>query len=167
MNDVTDEPDAGSNQELGAELARRVAGDQRLRIEAQKTGVWSAELRGVDEDNARWIAEVIDAHGWPGAILVGTVGSQNAWLLVQHAPPELRERCLPLLKAAVDAGDAEMRNWAYLLDRVLVHRGEPQVYGTQYQQQGNEFAPSPIRDPDRVDDCEPSSAFRPSLSRRG
>jgi hypothetical protein len=33
----------------------------------------------------------------------------------------------------VARGDASPVDLAYLMDRVLMHRGEPQVYGTQYR----------------------------------
>jgi hypothetical protein len=55
-----------------------------------------------------------------------------AWLLAQHTPPDLQEHCLPLLEDAVSRDDASRRDLAYLMDRVLMHRGQPQVYGTQY-----------------------------------
>jgi hypothetical protein len=33
-------------------------------------------------------------------------GAHVAWLLAQHAPPDLQEECLPLLQDAVTRGDA-------------------------------------------------------------
>jgi hypothetical protein len=33
-------------------------------------------------------------------------GAHAAWLLGQHAPPDLQEECLPLLQDAVARGDA-------------------------------------------------------------
>jgi hypothetical protein len=64
-------------------------------------------------------------------------GAHAAWLLTQHAPQDVQEECLPRLQDAVARGDASPADLAYLTDRVLMHRGEPQIYGTQYRQVGD------------------------------
>lgn len=79
------------------------------------------------------IEEILVEYGWPTYDLVGEDGEDAAWLIVQHADldPDLQERGLELLAAAVDRGQASPGNLAYLYDRVAVGRGEPQRYGTQ------------------------------------
>jgi hypothetical protein len=85
--------------------------------------------------------------------LVGERASRAAWLLVQHADQDVgfQKRCLPILRAAVEAGQAEPAVLAYLTDRVRVAEDQPQVYGTQYQDKDGEFGPHPIEDPDHLD----------------
>lgn len=39
---------------------------------------------------------------------------------------------MPLLEDGVARGDASPRDLAYIMDRVLMHPGQPQIYGTQY-----------------------------------
>jgi hypothetical protein len=56
------------------------------------------------------------------------------------------------LEAAVDQGEAAKLNWAYLLDRVLTLKGEPQIFGTQFMYRDGELAPQTIKDPDTVDE---------------
>jgi hypothetical protein len=76
---------------------------------------------------------MIAEHGWPGRTEVGEDGAHLVWLLVQNAAasdPAFQRRCLDLLTAAVEAGEAARREWAYLTDRVLLAEGEPQEYGT-------------------------------------
>lgn len=83
-------------------------------------------------------------------------------LLVQHSDQELMEQALPLLESAVAAGEAEKVDWAYLLDRVLMWRGEPQVYGTQLKRIGDgplEF--HPIQDPASVDERRAGLGLEP------
>ena len=45
----------------------------------------TGRVRDEDRRNIAWMKEVVAKHGWPGKSLVGFVGAQNAWLLVQHA----------------------------------------------------------------------------------
>lgn len=118
------------NVELRAELLKRMERDQEVRrgmrpgLEEREEAKLIERLRKVDGDNTSWLRDVISTHGWPGITLVGEDGAHAAWLLVQHAPQNLQEQCLPLLERAVEQGEARKRDWAYLLDRVLMHRGE-------------------------------------------
>ena len=113
---------------LRAELLRRVEPDQA----ARKARDLDAML-AVDGANLPWLKDVIAGHGWPGESLVGTNGAHATWLLAQHADTDLvfQRQCLDLLAAAVEAGEATVIELAYLTDRVLLHEGQPQVYGTQ------------------------------------
>jgi hypothetical protein len=45
----------------------------------------AAQWQRVDQDNTRWLADVVSARGWPGWKLVGEDGAAAAWLLAQHA----------------------------------------------------------------------------------
>ena len=49
-----------------------------------------------------------------------------------HLPRRLAHLHCRTLEDAVAHGDASPRDLAYLMDRVLTHRGQPQIYGTQY-----------------------------------
>jgi hypothetical protein len=115
-------------------LARRDA-DQEARnafFDAAERGDvdWSPVAK-VDEDNLAFLEPLISAKGWPGSDLVGVDGAHACWLLVQHSPHHLRERWLPLMRAAVAAGLASERNLAFLQDRVNMHNNRRQQYGTQ------------------------------------
>ncbi len=41
-------------------------------------------------------------------------------------------QCLLLMEQAVSKGEASAKDYAYLLDRVRMNQGRPQVYGTQF-----------------------------------
>jgi hypothetical protein len=68
------------NEELRAELLRRVAADQEAR-RTLDTGAMAA----ADGENLRWLRQLIADVGWPGKSLVGEAGADAAWLLAQHA----------------------------------------------------------------------------------
>jgi len=136
------------NDELRAELLRRVAADQEARHALDAEAMAAA-----DGQNLSWLRQVIADVGWPGKSLVGEDGAQAAWLLAQHADsdPAFQRRCLDLLTAAAERGEATIVQQAYLTDRVLLHEGKPQEYGTQAIARDGRFEPRKLRDPDHVD----------------
>jgi hypothetical protein len=122
-----------------------------------------ADMNRVDNHNQIRLGEIFDQYGWPGWSLVSTDGSTAAWAVVQHADLDLgfQERGLALLRAAADAGDASKGDLAYLVDRVLVSKGEDQEYGTQWSSdEGGDPRPStPIRDEAHVDERRASAGL--------
>ena len=83
--------DAASNivlPELRAELLRRFERDQAAR-QAAISGGSPVQALAVDRDISRWLAGVLNEHGWPGWQLVGKDGASAAWLLAQHADEDL------------------------------------------------------------------------------
>ena len=146
------------DEELRAELIRRMRADQEARQS------WdSAAVAAADAANLPWLRQLIDNAGWPGQSLVGKDGAQAAWLLVQHADrdPAFQRRCLDLLAAAVARGEATATQQAYLTDRVLLHEGRPQEYGTQAIARDGRFAARRLRDPDHVDERRARAGLSP------
>jgi hypothetical protein len=101
----------------------------------------------IDVVNMVRLADIIDRYGWPGARFAGTKGSQNAFIVLQHADLENQQKYLPLLRDAVDRNDALANELAMLEDRVRVGLGQPQIYGTQ----AKDGALAPIEDEANVD----------------
>ena len=146
------------DEELRAELLRRVAADQEAR-HALDIGAMEA----ADTANLPWLRQVLTDVGWPGKSLVGEDGAQAAWLLAQHADrdPAFQRRCLDLLTAAVERGEATVAQQAYLTDRVLLHEGRPQEYGTQAIARDGRFEARNLRDPDHVDERRARAGLSP------
>jgi len=136
------------DEELRGELLRRAAADQVARRALDR-----AAMAAADGENLPWLRQVITDAGWPGRSLVGPDGAHAAWLLAQHADsdPVFQRRCLDLLTAAVRRGEATVVEQAYLTDRVLLHEGKPQEYGTQAIARDGRFEPRKLRDPEHVD----------------
>jgi len=144
------------------ELTQRVALDQELRKKAMEGAevdmALYERLSAVDEDNTAWLKGIVLQRGWPTITRVGEEGAGNAWLLVQHADHDVdfQEHCLLLLRAAVAQNQASAKNLAYLEDRVAMHRGRPQRYGTQFVQKDGKYVPHTLEDPARVDEWRTS-----------
>jgi hypothetical protein len=136
------------NEELRAELLQRVAADQEARHALDAEAMAAA-----DGENLPWLRQVITDVGWPGKSVVGADGAHAAWLLAQHADrdPAFQRQCLDLLTAAVARGEATVVEQAYLTDRVLLHEGKPQEYGTQAIARDGRFVARNLRDPEHVD----------------
>jgi hypothetical protein len=157
------------DEELAAELLARADRDQAARRSLRgghAMAEWAAVVAPVDRDNTARLREILGAHGWPGHTLAGEAGAHAAWLLVQHAPPDLQEECLPLLQDAVEQDDARPIDLAYLTDRVLAHRGEPQVYGTQYRVRDGVPELWTVRDPEGLDERRAALGLGPEAEYR-
>jgi len=78
--------------------------------------------------------------------------SHFAWLLVQHSNHDItfQESYLELMK---ESGDVLKRDIAYLTDRILINKKEPQLYGTQMDPatHATDYRPFPILDEITVD----------------
>ncbi|GAA1383377.1 hypothetical protein GCM10009639_03600 [Kitasatospora putterlickiae] len=101
------------------------------------------------------LSEIMDAHGWPTAQLVGDDAARAAWLIAQHADRQLdvQRRALRLMERAVANGAASPRDHAFLRDRTLVNEGRKQICGTQIAgvKDGSPI-PWPCEDPERMDE---------------
>ena len=120
-------------------------------------------MAAADGENLPWLRQVITDVGWPGKSLVGADGAHAAWLLAQHADrdPAFQRRCLDLLAAAVERGEATINQQAYLTDRVLLHEGKQQEYGTQAMARDGRFEPRNLRDPEHVDERRAIAGLSP------
>ncbi|ONK13303.1 DUF6624 domain-containing protein [Streptomyces sp. MP131-18] len=148
-----------SGSEIAAELVRRRNMDQEVRGLLPGTRPWPAELlerlRIIDAENTAFLKRVVAMHGWPGITLVGAEAAEAAWLLAQHADADGGFQChaRELLAEAVACGDASAWHLAYLTDRCLVAQERPQLYGTQYFDNGDGagMRPRPIAEIDKLD----------------
>lgn len=110
----------------------------------------------IDSANLIELKTLVEIHGFPDHDMVGTEGTRNFWLLVQHQDrdPGFQEYILIKMKAAADKGKASLTDYAYLVDRVKVNTGQLQIYGTQMQLNSlkTSYEPKPLFEPDKVND---------------
>lgn len=155
------------DEDLRAELLARRDEDQRVRHGPLPAGSFREipeeikELMRVDQANTAWLTELTARRDWPGWTLVGKDGAHAAWLLAQHADPESQPAFLGLLRAAVAAGEASARDLAYLEDRVRMHAGQPQLYGTQFRRDAEGLRVWTVEDPENLDQRRASVGLGP------
>jgi len=111
-----------------------------------------AEVARIDEDNTKWLKEIVMVQGWPRYSDVGVDAGDAAWLLVQHADadPSFQRQCLDLM-SELPADEMSQSSFAMLTDRVLIAEGKSQIYGTQFALKDGEWVPLDIKDAESVD----------------
>ncbi|MBF9144237.1 energy transducer TonB [Hymenobacter properus] len=134
--------------------------DQQYRLEAKaaerKYGINAPQIdqamqqQGrVDIRLAQQVDSLIARHGYPGRSLVGEYQKGAAFFVIQHNPDE---KYLPLLTAAADKKELAWSSVAIFIDRIKKGRGEPQVYGSQFNGQADgHYLLQPIEDEPQVD----------------
>jgi hypothetical protein len=130
------------NKPLQAQLENIYVRDQALRQlypdAMEKFGQDSEEMQYFwsvvakeDSINEQEVITIIDEYGWVGKNEVGGKANTALWLVIQHAPLEIQEQYLPLLKESVKKEQSSGSHLALLEDRIQMRHGKPQVYGSQ------------------------------------
>ena len=104
------------------------------------------QMDAVDQKNRPVILEIFGKYGWITRPLAGKDAAHDFWLLVQHQNLDLQERLLAALESAARAGEASMKDYAYLYDRVQVGQGKPQHWGSQVKCVDGKPVLSPVDD---------------------
>lgn len=164
----------GTNAALRARLLRLLEGDQNYRrslaaLNGRPDPTEGRRLmalqRGADSVNVAELIDILETHRWPRAALVGAEAGLAAFLVLQHAPPDVQRQYLPMAREAVRSGDLAPSHLALLEDRVLMHQDRPQTYGTQLVKDAatGELQVWPIEDEENVD-ARRASVGLPPLS---
>lgn len=123
---------------LIAELDSILKADQEIRLqlgnaykESSDTASIIGKMKVTDSTNLLRITRILDKYGWIGEDKIGWAGASAIWAVIQHSPLETEEKYLPEMIKAVKKGNARSSQLALLEDRVLMFRGEKQIYGSQ------------------------------------
>jgi hypothetical protein len=108
---------------------------------------------------------IVQQYGFPGYSLVGENGSNLFWAIIQHCDEDVnfQQQVLDLMGAEVKHHNASTENYAYLMDRVLINKGQKQLYGTQVHVniKTKHSEPLPIQDSIGVDDRRKAVGLMP------
>jgi hypothetical protein len=130
-------------------------------VVAQDTGVIFAAMRA-DSARTRWLRAAVARDGWPTRASAGDSAPKAAWLILQHSPDTAWQAAmLPELERLGRGGEIPMPDVALLTDRVLVHRGQPQRYGSQFDIVGGRLVPAPVADLATLDERRASVGLPP------
>ena len=97
--------------------------------ETDLQGNFSNLINRNDSLNIIEVEKIIKEFGYPGKSLVGEPENDAAWFVIQHS--DKIEEYFPLIQRAGEIGELKMTKVAMMHDRMLMYRGEAQIYGTQ------------------------------------
>ena len=92
------------------------------------------EMEKLHLKNAATLDAIINKIGYPTIPKVGKDASAAAWLVIQHSIglPNFMKKCLRLIKNEADSKSVPPQHLAFLIDRIAIFEGKPQLYGTQF-----------------------------------
>ena len=129
---------AGVNQKLAGVIDSLYSADQRT-VTIKPADSAAAAYQRVIRTNFPLVKRILNTYGFPNYALVGQESSKHYFLLTQHSDFDLpfQQQVLKVMKREVDAKNASGQQYAFLVDRIAINQGSPQVYGTQVMMSGN------------------------------
>ena len=126
------------NQRLSGLIDSLYAADQRT-VLIKPADSAAAAYQRVIRTNFPAVQRILDVSGYPTYARVGRESAQHYFLLVQHSDfaPAFQQRALKRMRREVRRRQASGQQYAYLVDRIAINRGQPQVYGTQVLMSAN------------------------------
>jgi hypothetical protein len=157
--------DEALRQELLAMREEDLRVRQELEASGELGGPYVPRMEAVHMRNAARLRELISAHGWPSEDMAGEDGAKAAWFIAQHAvgEPDFQRQALLLLQQCAAMGCVPAWQAAYLEDRIAMHEGRPQRFGTQWMDDPSDGLTRPWRlaEPDRVNELRASAGLGP------
>ncbi len=77
------------------------------------------------------LEKMLEANGWISSKKYGSEVSGQALSILKKAPAEKLEKHLDMVINAYEKGEANSVDVAFIHDKVLMHKGQEQLYGTQ------------------------------------
>jgi hypothetical protein len=120
-------------------------------------------MNNADSINVIKVTGILDKYGWPDKKEISERGSLTLFLVIQHADLKTQEKYLPLIEKACESGNLDISNLALIKDRILLRKGEKQIYGTQiaFNNESGLYFILPLSDPDNVDTRRKSIGLQP------
>jgi hypothetical protein len=99
---------------------------------AQKK-LWDT-IQKFDKINLEKVIKIIDKYGWLGEDVIGEKGNSTIFIVIQHADLATQDKYLPIMKEAVQKGNARVSDLALLIDRTEIEHNRKQIFGSQLDQ---------------------------------
>ena len=129
--------------------------DQEIReklIQSNYDKIIADEVQKIDAQHNEALRKIISSYGWPSIHEIGEEASIAFFVLIIHQDDNLdfQQYCLTLLETAAQEGNARLRDYAQLQDRILCNQSKEQRYGTQYIIKDGQFIMRPLENPDQL-----------------
>lgn len=149
------------NQKLAGVIDSLYLADQNT-ILIKPADSAAAAFQRIIRTNFPTVKRILDTYGYPTYALVGEESSKHYFLLVQHSDFNLKfqQQVLKVMWPAVVNKNASGQQYAYLIDRIAINQGQPQVYGTQVLMSGNTTV-KPCISPDKLNIRRKSVGLEP------
>lgn len=152
-----------------AELVAMGVEDQELRQDLTPARMQDSAFRRRiargDSARSERLREIVAEYGWPDRSAAGEEAADAAFLILQHSPHhDFQSRMVQEIEALAEEGDVSGQQAALLIDRVRMHEGRPQLYGTQFEQEDDRLVLYPVADADSLDERRAAIGL-PSMER--
>lgn len=147
-----------NNSELTKPLNQWAGGNKRLSKGKLNWGLINYMIYFADATHNPRIHRIIDKYGYPTSKLIGKKGMLYFFVLIDH-----QDYDIDLQKACLEKCDFSKKLQANLIDRILVHEGKKQVYGTLFKRdtKNNRIISQPISDKKDLDKKRKMMGLRP------
>jgi len=117
-------------------------------VDAKEKDRLESTIFDADTANQDKLDRLILQCGWPGR-LDAKRAAFSAFIIIQHAPLDYQLKYYERVAAANRRGEIPSDKFAWLVDRIRMKQGKPQLYGTEFDYGSGEVAP--IDDPANLD----------------
>lgn len=87
------------------------------------------QMNMIDKENQTFVFGLLDNQGWPDGL--SDKANSAIFLVIDHAEFAAQEKYYPVVKEKAEQGIIGKEDAATLQDRILMKKGDMQVYGTQ------------------------------------
>ena len=129
---------------------------RKLYLKEMKNDFLQPLVYCLDIVNNYLIYKIIKEYGFPNKKNIGVKTLKKFWLLVQHQDLDIK-----LQKECLKNCNFNLKERAYLTDRVLVNEGKKQIYGTQFYRSKEKLIPRPIKNKEKMEDLRKSADLEP------
>lgn len=90
---------------------------------------FTQEMHNADRENQAVIYQILDEQGWPDKL--SELANQAIFLVIDHGDIADQQKYFPLIEQQAEKGNLDKSSCMTLYDRILMHTGKKQIYGTQ------------------------------------
>lgn len=128
-----------------------------------RAAMW-APINFVDQANRTALLQMAPPEGWFYVSRYGKPAANAAFLIVQHGDLDLWRRFVPILEPLVAKGEVDGQAYGLMYDRLAIHEGRPQRYGSQMTCKAGRFVVDTLEDPAHVDQRRKAMGFVQTLA---